>query len=335
MPLIVTPRQLQQRAELYHQLRQLTASGVTLLSALELLERNPPHRSFCAPLRRIQNAIRDGGTLSDALFQVRTWLPSFDVALLHAGEQSGRLPGCFQLLAEHYANRARLVRQVMGDLAYPLFILHFAVFIFPFPNLFLSGNVGTYLEQTVGLLAPFYLIVFALLYALQSRRGEAWREFVERALHPIPVLGTARRHLALARLAAALEALISAGVTIIEAWEIAALACGSPALRRAVARWQPQVHAGQTPAEAMSKASEFPELFANLYHTGEVSGKLDEALRSLHQYYQEEGTRKLHLVAQWSPRLAYFVIMLLIAWRIIQFYLGYFGQINDAVNSVP
>lgn len=330
--MIVTPRQLQQRAEFYHQLSQLTAAGVTLLAALEMNERNPPARSFRPPLRRIIQSIQEGSTFSDALLLVSPWLPSFDSALLHAGELSGRLPNCFKLLSDHYADRARLARQVLNDLAYPLFILHLAVFIFPFAQFFISGNLAVYLAKTLGVLAPLYGGAFLLIYALQGRRGEAWRETVEKVLHPIPVLGAARRSLALARLAAALEALLSAGVTVLEAWEIAALACGSPALRRAVARWQPLVRAGTTPGEAVSGSSAFPELFANLYRTGEISGQLDDSLRNLHNYYQEEGTRKLHLVAQWSPRLAYLVILLGVAFKIVHFYLGYFQEINNAIN---
>ena len=73
----------------------------------------------------------------------------------------------------------------------------------------------------------------------------------------------------------------------------------------------------------------FPELFGNLYSTGEISGQLDESLRNLHTYYQEDATRKLHLLAQWVPRFLYFVVAGLIAWKIISFYLGYFDQINQ------
>ena len=332
MPLTVTPRQLQHRAELYHQLGQFTAAGVTLLSALEMLERNPPDRSYRAPLRRVSEGIRQGGTFTDALFHTGSWLPSFDLALLHAGEQSGRLPNCFKLLADHYSDRARLARQVISDLIYPLLLLHLAVFIIPFQRFFLSGNLLTYLGQTLGALAPLYGAVFLIIFAMQGRHGETWREGMERILHPIPVLGAARRALALARLAAALEALLSAGVTVIEAWEISALACGSPLLRREVARWQPQVRAGQTPAEALSQSPVFPELFANLYHTGEVSGQLDQSLRNLHQLYQEEGTRKLHLVAQWSPRLVYFAVMLVVAWWVIRSWMAYFQQIDNVIN---
>lgn len=335
MALIVTPRQLAQRAEFYHQLGQLTAAGVTLLAALELIERAPPHRGFRPYLNRLGAAIRDGGTFSEALLALGHWVPSFDVALLHAGERSGRLPDCFKLLAEHYADRARLARQVITDLAYPLFILHLAVFIFPFAALFTSGNLPAYLAATLGVLAPLYGLAFLLVFALQGRRGEAWRAWVETLLHPIPILGAARRSLALARLAAALEALISAGVTILEAWEIAALACGSPTVRRAVTSWLPRARSGQTPGEALAQTPVFPELFANLYRTGEVSGQLDDSLKNLHRYYQEEGTRKLHLVAQWSPRLAYLLILVAVAFKIVRFWMGYFAQINDAINAVP
>jgi len=258
------------------------------------------------------------------------WLPSFDVALLEAGERSGRLDACFKLLADYYSDRARMARQIIADLAYPVILFHLAVFIFPFAQFFLSGNWFAYLWQTCGVLIPIYAVVALLIYAVQSRHGETWRAWMESILHPLPVLGTGRRYLALSRLAIALEALISAGVTIIEAWDLAATASGSPALRRAVRAWKPRVVSGQMPAEAVRGCRHFPELFANLYSSGEVSGKLDETLRRLHVYYQEEGTRKLRALAQWTPRLIYLVVALMIAYRVVRFWMGYFQQIQDA-----
>jgi type II secretory pathway component PulF len=69
------------------------------------------------------------------------------------------------------------------------------------------------------ILSPLYLVTILLIYASQSKHGEAWRARIESVSNFIPILGAARRFLALARLAAALEALISAGVNIVEAWE--------------------------------------------------------------------------------------------------------------------
>jgi type IV pilus assembly protein PilC len=328
--LTITPGQLSRRADFYHQLGQLTGAGLGLIQGLEQLRRNPPDRSYREPISRVLEQITGGGTLTEAMRCCGHWLPAFDLALLQAGEHSGRLDACFRLLADYYTDRARLARQMISDLAYPVFLLHFAVFILPFAQFFASGNWAAYLCQTLGVLLPLYAVVALVILAAQSRHGEAWRACFESLLHPVPVLGMARRYLALGRLAAALEALLSAGVTIIEAWELAATASGSPALRRTVLGWRPMVSAGQTPAEAVSASGLFPELFASQYATGEVSGQLDDTLRRLHAYYQEEGSRKLHAFSRWTPRALYFCVVLMIAYRIIHFYMGYFNMVRDA-----
>jgi len=335
MSITFTPGQFRRRADFYYQLAQLTVAGLGLVQSLEQLERNPPGASYRRPIGQLLDSLRQGETLADALRRTPGWLPSLDVALLGAGEHSGRLDAAFRLLAEYYADRARLARQVIADLAYPVFLLHFAVFIRPFPQLFLTGNWAVYLQQTLGVLLPLYIVVFAGIYAVQSRHGESWRSFLEMLFAWVPVLGRARRSLALARLCAALEALLSAGVTIIEAWELAVVASASPALTRTVRGWRSDLENGRTPAEMVRESNRFPDLFSSQYAAGEISGKLDETLRRLQQYYQEEGTHHLQTLAQWVPRAIYLVIVLAIAYQILTFWMGHFGQIGDAGSLMP
>ena len=65
-------------------------------------------------------------------------------------------------------------------------------------------------------------------------------------------------------------------------------------------------------------------------HSGEISGKLDETLRRLHVYYQEEGTHKLQLVRAMDRRASFTSSSCcVIAYYIIQFCTGYFNQINQ------
>jgi type IV pilus assembly protein PilC len=332
MSLTVTPGQFRQRAEFYHQLGQLTGAGIGLIRGLEQLQRNPPALSYRRPIGLVLHQLGQGCTLTESLRQLDSWLPAFDVALLHAGEQSGRMDASFRLLAGYYEDRARIARQLIADLAYPAFLFHFGVIIFAFLPFFRTGDWVTFLKHTVGVFVAVYTVIALLIYAGQSRHGENWRAWIESVLHPLPVLGTARWYLALARLSAALEALLSAGINIVEAWELAATASGSPALRRTVAAWRPLVNAGQTPAEVVSTSRRFPPLFANQYATGELSGQLDDTLQRLHQYYQEEGTRKLRAFSRWVPMAIYLSIVLLIAYNIIQFYIGYFRQIGNAAG---
>lgn len=327
MPLIVTPGQLSQRAEFYYQLHQFTAAGIGLVGALQQFQRNTPARSYRAPIQRVLGELAKGSTLSESLQRTGPWLPEFDTTLISAGEQSGRIDQCFRLLSDHYNDRAKLARQMISDLAYPVFLFHFVLAIFALIAFVQNGHWALIL---IGPLIPVYGLTIFLIYAAQSKHGESWRSWVEAVLHPVPVLGTGRRSLALARLSASLEALISAGVTIIEAWELAASASGSPALRRTVLAWRPDLNSGKTPAEVINASGKFPDLFASQYNAGEVSGKLDETLRRLHTYYQDEGSRKIHAVASWLPRFIYLIVVLAVAYFIIQFYLGYFQQVRDA-----
>ena len=335
MAVIITPHQLSQRAEFYYQLAALTTAGIALPKALETLQRSPGARSTRARLGRLIASLQNGATFSEALRTMGNWLPTFDLALIEAGEQSGRLDACFRLLESYYRERAQLLRNVISDLLYPVFVFHFAFFLLPierFQRLVLNLEVGPFLAQKLALFLPIYAAVFLIIFACQGRHGEFWRAIIEKVLRPIPLLGTARRSLALARLAAALEALINAGVSIIDGWELAAASSGSPALQRAVGAWKPRLIAGRTPAEVLSETPVFPELFANLYHTGEISGQLDQTLLRLHNYYQEEGTRKLRLVAKWAPWLVYLVIMGIVAYQIIAFWSGYYSNLGAVLN---
>lgn len=331
--MLVLPRHFSSRGELYHQFSRLTAAGIGIPQAVEILQRSPPSRSFRIPLAIVHQQLLAGATFAEALQGTGTWLPSFDGALLHAGEQSGRLPACFDLLAAHYERNAALLKKTISSLFYPALLFHMVILIAPLPELVRTWNVPAYLGKALAVLLPVYAVVAFIILALQGRHGEGWRMGIEALLHRVPLLGAARRNLALARLASALEALIAAGVNIVQAWEIAGAASGSPALRAAVASWRQQLEMGATPAEMLSHSRAFPEIFSNLYHTGEITGSLEETLQRLHRLHQDEGEHQLKLVADWTPKLVYFGVVILIAWHAIRFWSGYFGQIDEIISQ--
>jgi type II secretory pathway component PulF len=334
MPLITTPRQLTLRAELYQQLAALVVAGVSLIPALEMVRNSPPSRSFRKPLEAITAQLKQGATFGDALSSVGTSvMPSFDVALMRAGEQCGQLDSCFRFLSDYYQQRAQLARQFMAQLTYPVLVVHTAILVFPtslLARLVWQGEVTPFVWSKLIILAPLWGAVLLLVHLSQGERGERWRSMLEQLLRRVPLLGSARRSFALARLSLALEGLLNAGVSIIEAWEKAAAASGSPALLRAVRSWRAQVLGGQTPAEAVRESGAFPDLFTHLYSTGEISGQLDQTLRRLYSHYQEEASRKLQALAQWVPRLVYFAVVIIVAYFFVTFWTGYYTQIIDS-----
>jgi type IV pilus assembly protein PilC len=330
MPFIVTPSELNRRADFYHQLQQLTSAGLPIVSSLDQLQRNSPSRGYRTATGQLLGLIQRGQALGESLRAIPDWLPDFDITLIEAGEQSGRLDHCFRMLGDFYVERAKIARRVIGALAYPAFLLHLLAFVSALVLFFWYPKICV--VPLIALLG-IYVATFLLIYAMQNKHSEAWRAKVEFFLSKIPVLAKARRHLAVARLSAALEALISAGVSIIEAWVLAGKASGSVALQRTVNSWIPALRAGKTPAEMLQQTRAFPDIFTSQYAAGEISGKLDETLQRMRDYYQEDGGQKVRTLAQWIPIGIYLMILIGGGGFVIWFWITYFNKVQDAVGG--
>lgn len=337
--MIVTPTQLNRRAELYYQLGSMISAGIPLIQALEMTAANPAIRVSRKTIFGLIQCLEAGMTFSQSMNEVQGWLPEFDIALLAAGEKSGRLDTSFKLLSVYYSARAKIIRDTIAGLLTTLATLHVFLLVFPLGLLtsFVQGIFkGDYTQcipfilQKIGVFGILYGAAFFLLFACQGKRGNHWRSLLESISSKIPVLRTAQKYLVLSRLSAALEALISAGVSIITAWELSAAACGSPSLRRKIATWKSQLESGSTPSQLVNQTSYFPQLFGNLYNTGELSGQLDDTLERLRNYYQEEGFRTLRLFTRIMNGVIYGGIVLLVAFNVIRFYLNYYGQMMNS-----
>lgn len=327
--MVITPGQLAQRANFYFQLASLLSAGVPIIQALEMGRTTA--KGYARQISIVLNRLQQGSTFSDAVEATGTWLPVFDRALLGAGETSGRLDSSFRTLGNYYTQRASMLRQIISGMAYPIFVLHLAVLIFPtsyLTRLFLNDGLQQFVVQKLVILLPGYALIALLIVAFQGSHGERWRALMERVGNAIPLLGSARRDLAFARLAGALEALLSAGVPIIQAWELAAKASGSTRIRKFITQSAPRMEAGVTPSETLRQTTIFPELFQGLYTTGEASGQLDSTLHRLRDHYEEQATLKFQNIANWTPKLLFLLVALGVGYQIITFYMGYFDQLN-------
>ena len=328
MPWIVTPSLLNRRAEFYYQLGTLLSAGLPVTSALESTARSS--RRFRSQILQSAAVLNEGSTLIEAFRSVPDWLPQFDLSLLAAGETSGRLPQCARMLSEYYDEQARLQRQAGILMLYPLAILHVAVLVFPvtaITQLAKDWNFVAFLWPKVAVLGGLYAIIFLALFALQENRAAFWRNLLESIINAIPLVGTARHHLALARFCASLEALVNAGVGVANSWRMAASASGSFRLTRAVESMIPSIEAGQPPSELLGDVTAFPELFVSSYSSGEISGQIDDALGRLYIYYKESASRKMSAVAKAIPWTIYGIVMMVIAYSVISFWTSYFGNI--------
>ena len=191
------------------------------------------------------------------------------MALLSAGEESGRLDDTFKVLARYYATRAKIIRDTISNSLVMTATLHVFFLIFPLPLFvsFVFGIMDNHFVQCV----PFILnkvIKFGILYgalgfviyACQGNRGEGWRALVESLFNGVPLLGKALKYLRLARLAWRPESLTNAGVPVVaQSWELAGAACGSPLLKSQSQNLDAPVRMpASRPADMVSQIALFP-----------------------------------------------------------------------------
>ena len=352
---MVTPGKLNRRSALFNQLATMIEAGVPLPKALEMVGRN---RSSGIPQKFIQRLtfhLNEGHTFTDSM-QLATgqargapgspkyanktyWLSDFDVALLSAGEESGRLDTACKLISRYYSSRAQIMSDTIKQLIVPMVTLHVALMVFPISFLvqfvlgILNNQYATCLPFIIEKIAAYgflYFFIWFLMYTSEGNRAEGWRFIVEAFFNVVPWLRQAIKYLAIARLAMALDSLLNAGVPVVRAWELSALACGSPRLKRDLLKLIPQLETGVTPAEMVTQIRYFPEMFTQLVHTGEISGRQDEMLPRLHTYFEQEGFNKLQTFSRVLGYVIYFTIAGCVGYEVIHFWLGYF---NTVLNS--
>jgi type II secretory pathway component PulF len=313
----------------------MITAGVPLTEALEMSGRNSSLRASRKVILTLVENLKNGLTFTDSMVKIHGWLPEFDIALLSAGEHSGRLDYCFKQLGSYYATRATIIRETISGVFRTAITFHLFLFLFPL-GLFFKFVLGIvnneyvhcipFIAEKILVFGALYAVIFFFIFASQGNRKEGWRILVEHVIQAIPILRTAQKYLVMSRLSAALEALVSSGVSIVKGWPMAAAASGSPHVKKAVDEWKPHLEGGSTPAELVRETPYFPEMFVNLYHTGEISGKLDESLGRLHTYFREEGFLKLRMFTKILNGVVYGLVAILVGYNVIRFWVGYFNS---------
>src|SRR6185503_10922724 len=103
-------------------------------------------------------------------------------------------------------------------------------------------------------------------------------------------------------------------------------------LKREVAGWPPLLEEGVTPAQLLAESRAFPELFSTMYNTGEISGTIDDSLVRLQRLHQERGTSQFRIIADWLPKIVYFIIVIYVAYCIINAYMSHYNQLGEILK---
>ncbi|MBV8778454.1 MAG: type II secretion system F family protein [Alphaproteobacteria bacterium] len=294
---------------LTHQLSILLQAGLPLDRALEIGQRmfGGAERGT---LRELLDAVRGGRSLADAMAAQKALFPPFYVGMIRAAEAGGSLETTLRHLAEYLERRAAAREQVKSALVYPVLVLTMgclsigALFGFVIPSfrpLFvdsgkpLPASTELILAVSDGFLATWWIIIVAIvalvLLARAQLRRKLVREWCDRRLLTVPVIGDLLAKTESARISRTLGTLLKNGVAPLAALTITHETVGNLALRAGFVAVIDSVKEGKGLADPLARTKLFPQLVVDLVRVGEETARLDDMLLKIAEIYDADTQR--------------------------------------------
>lgn len=307
------------KATIFRELAKLLKADFHLDRTFTLLLNQKPKLAVALFLREAQGHLESGVGLTEALRRTPSGaLTALDLAMVGAGESSGRLAQSFQLLAGYYASLVESVAKARSALLYPLILAHLGVILPEVP----AAIAGDALEE----LPVKILIRLGVLWALLFAALKGWKALSKRAetepgadrfLGALPLLGAMRRHWALARFTQVAHSALLAAVRPQEWVRLAGEASGSGQFLAGSRTAAGLVGEGQPIASSLRTGGGFPKGFVDALDTAEETGTLDHEMARWAELEAGQARESMDRVAAWLPKVLYAVIALYVAARII------------------
>lgn len=327
------------------QFATLINAGIPVVDSLKILSEGLRPGLLREASAQVKSSIESGRRLSDSMAQVPTVFDKLYVNMIQAGEEAGILDGILQRLASYMEKSEKIKAQVKGALVYPVVIIIVAliviagilVFIIPkFMEFFSSsGKEPPMLTMLVvslsnSMIANWYVYLgvmtvgpYALMQWIKTDEGkDAFDRFIMKA----PVFGEVVQKSSIARLTRTLSTLLSSGVGLIEAIDIAAKTSGNIVIEQSLLRCKDSVTAGRTFASPLAKEKAFPEMVVQMISIGEQSGTMDVMLGKIADFYEDEVETAVKAMTSLLEPLLMVVLGGIIAILVIAMYLPIFNM---------
>lgn len=312
-----------EKARLFHELSRLVNTGTPFPKAIATLALHSSGQAR-ASLQRIRDALERGSPVGESLLAGSPLVSPLEASVFTACDRAGRLDAGLEHASQYHTAIAAARGRIRARLAYPVFLIHFALLLLPLPIVFTeNGGLLPFLKAAGLAIGGLWLCILSIAGIVRALVAAAENgTSADRLLRAPPLFGGMRRDFALARFCSAYHMQLDAGVNVLASLDMSAAASGSAILREAVARAMPDVRAGGQVGPALEKTRAFPSSFIRAFTVGEQTGELDRELQRIGEDSRAAAMRRLETISEWVPRLIYLGVMCYIGWRIVSAYAG-------------
>jgi len=321
------------------QLFSLTKAGVPLLRSMRGLLQNCENQQLKDALEDVVSELSNGRGLSAAMQpHSKVFSPLF-VSMINVGENTGRLDQALLQLANYYEQELETRKRIKAAMRYPTFVIVFItiamfilnIFVIPeFAGMFTRFGVELPLPTRVLIATSnFFVHYWGLLLVLMIGAFllfRAWiatadgREKFDKFRLRVPIVGDIVNRAQLSRFSRTFSLMLKSGVPLNQSLALAGEALGNKFLENRIIEMKSSIEAGSTISVTAVNSKIFTPLVIQMIAVGEETGRIDELLLEVADFYDREVDYDLKtLTARIEP-----LLLVIVAGMVMVLALGIF-----------
>ena len=328
------------------QLASLIKSGVTILSALNIISEQSENPALKRILNDIHDQIREGSIFSAALARYPQVFSALYVAMIRAGEDSATLPEVLLKITDYRLKQEEMVSKIRMAMAYPILMaiigISTIIFMFtfvmprlmqifinmeqalPLPTLILI-SLSEGLRQWGGWIV--LVLAIAAIIVKQQLKTKAGRLSLSIIKLRMPLIGRFVLKAELARFSRTLSLLVRSSIPILKAIDIAIPVLDNEIIKNQLRHSYEELEQGGSFGASLKDSKLFPIFMSNLIKVGEESGNLDGALSEVADSYERDTDEAIRIMGNLLEPLMILLMGLIVGFIVVAMLLPIF-EIN-------
>lgn len=333
---------LKQKEMLYTHLAVLLQAGMDIQKSLEMVGENFSKASHRLILKNISDKLVAGASFSAALESTQKF-SAYEVYSIQIGEESGQLVTVLEELGSFYTKSIKYQQMLMGAMAYPAFVISFALLVTFFLLKYLvpmfsdiykrfDGELPQITQKIIALsdwigaygawLALAVLALAGLWYWQRNR--EALRRVGATVLLRFPIFGDIIRYIYLSRVCQSMYLLLHSKVPLLKAVALVKKMVNFYPVEVSLTKAEEEVLQGHNLHEVLQAFPFYPKQFVALIRVGEESSTLDQMFQKLAQQYSNEAERRTAVIGSLLEPVLIIGLGLLVGVILVAMYMPLF-----------
>lgn len=298
------------------QLATMISAGMTLTKSLSIVTQQARNERLKEIYNEVYRDLEEGYSFSSALAKHPEAFDRVFIAIVKSGETTGNLEKVLDETATRLENEGNFAAKIKGAMLYPIFILGALLVIGAYMMIKVIPQLKTVFEQAgsnlplvtrmliatsnfltqywwVALIILIVVIIMVRYWVISDLGGRT----INRWEITIPGIKQLTVGIYMSRFARVMEMLILAGVPLIDGLKIVAGTMNNQIFEEGINEMVVEVEKGVPLSVPILKNENFPTLLGQMVSVGEQTGKMDEVLAKVAEYYEEETDQRIKSIS--------------------------------------